>query len=448
MGKLMQLLTHPDELKAVIQLLGFRKLKYKRDPSKQPRSAVRCYEMLGITSRSFVKVIEELHPDLRDAVMVFYLLLRALDTVEDDMTLDPKFKVPWLQSFPDLLKLKEYSYDGVHESERDRITVVEFTDILTEYHKLSPEIQDVLKDICTRMGNGMAKYILDEQFNLEGVNTTEDYNLYCHYVAGIVGEGLTKLFMIVNFGDKSLADDNYYKADSMGLFLQKTNIIRDFNEDLNDGRSFWPKEIWSQYTDKLTEFTDKNSEEGRRKGLECINHLVLNALDHVEDVLVYLSLVKEPSTFSFCAIPQVMAIATLELVYNNPAVLYRHVKIRRGTTCKLILQSRTYPEVVKVFRHYLRKIHHRSNVEDPHYFEIGLKVAKLEQICDMLYPDESAIPPNVKVTNKYQSLVISRSNIDDEVMKVIAAEELQCNLAIGATLLFVGGIIYKCFTLL
>lgn len=176
--------------------------------------------------------------------------------------------------------------------------------------------------------------------------------------------------------------------------------------------------------------------------------MVLNALDHVEDVLVYLSLVKEPSTFSFCAIPQVMAIATLELVYNNPAVLYRHVKIRRGTTCKLILQSRTYPEVVKVFRHYLRKIHHRSNVEDPHYFEIGLKVAKLEQICDMLYPDESAIPPNVKVTNKYQSLVISRSNIDDEVMKVIAAEELQCNLAIGATLLFVGGIIYKCFTLL
>lgn len=443
----MQLLTHPDELKAVIQLMGFRKVRYERDPSKQSATAIRCYEMLAITSRSFVKVIEELHPELRDAVAVFYLLLRALDTVEDDMSIDPKVKVPWLQSFTDLLKLKEYSYHEVNEKERDRVTLTEFTAILTEYHKLKPEIQDVLKDICERMGNGMAKYVLDEKFNLEGVNTVNDYDMYCHYVAGIVGEGLTKLFIIANFGEQSLASENYYKANSMGLFLQKTNIIRDFNEDLNDGRSFWPKEIWSKYTDKLANITIKDSEEFKTKGVQCINHLVLNALGHVEDVLVYLSLVKEPTSFSFCAIPQVMAIATLELVYNNPAVLYEHIKIRRGTTCKLILQSRTYPEVVQVFRHYLRKIHHKSNVEDPNYFEICLKVAKLEQICDMLYPDEKAIPPNVKVHNDYQALVLARSTVDDEVLKVVAVEEFKCNLAIGSALLLIGGIIYGIISL-
>lgn len=29
----------------------------------------------------------------------------------------------------------------------------------------------------------------------------------------------------------------------MGLFLQKTNIIRDYLEDYVDGRAFWPQEV-------------------------------------------------------------------------------------------------------------------------------------------------------------------------------------------------------------
>ena len=32
-------------------------------------------------------------------------------------------------------------------------------------------------------------------------------------------------------------------SNSMGLFLQKTNIIRDYLEDSLDGREFWPREV-------------------------------------------------------------------------------------------------------------------------------------------------------------------------------------------------------------
>ncbi len=38
------------------------------------------------------------------------------------------------------------------------------------------------------MGFGMAKYLESE------VVTLEDWNEYCHYVAGVVGEGLSRLF--------------------------------------------------------------------------------------------------------------------------------------------------------------------------------------------------------------------------------------------------------------
>jgi len=36
--------------------------------------------------------------------------------------------------------------------------------------------------------------------------------------------------------------------------LQKTNIIRDYLEDINEipkSRMFWPREIWGKYADKL-----------------------------------------------------------------------------------------------------------------------------------------------------------------------------------------------------
>jgi farnesyl-diphosphate farnesyltransferase len=44
-------------------------------------------------------VIQQLPKDLRDSVCVFYLVLRALDTVEDDMSISVKKKVPVLRSF-------------------------------------------------------------------------------------------------------------------------------------------------------------------------------------------------------------------------------------------------------------------------------------------------------------------------------------------------------------
>lgn len=44
------------------------------------------------------------------------------------------------------------------------------------------------------------------------------------------------------------ADRKFLEVDdlsnSMGLFLQKTNIIRDYLEDINEKRIFWPRAVW------------------------------------------------------------------------------------------------------------------------------------------------------------------------------------------------------------
>ena len=46
---------------------------------------------------------------------------------------------------------------------------------------------------------------------------------------------------------------------------------------------------------------EKNSE----KAVQCLNDMVTNALAHIEDSLKYLSELRDPAIFKFCAIPQV-----------------------------------------------------------------------------------------------------------------------------------------------
>ena len=65
---------------------------------------------------------------------------------------------------------------------------------------------------------------------------------YCHFVAGLVGIGLSQLFSASQLEDPEVGQDTEL-ANSMGLFLQKTNIIRDYLEDTLEGRAFWPQEV-------------------------------------------------------------------------------------------------------------------------------------------------------------------------------------------------------------
>lgn len=50
---------------------------------------------------SFAVVIQQLPNPLRDAICIFYLVLRGLDTVEDDMAIPEQDKLPQLRQFHD-----------------------------------------------------------------------------------------------------------------------------------------------------------------------------------------------------------------------------------------------------------------------------------------------------------------------------------------------------------
>ncbi|ELW61809.1 Squalene synthase [Tupaia chinensis] len=144
------------------------------------------------------------------------------------------------------------------------------------------------------MGVGMAEF-LDEH-----VTSEQEWDKYCHYVAGLLGIGLSHLFLASQFEDPLVGED-VELANSMGLFLQKTTIIRDYLEDQREGREFWPQEVWSRYVKKLEDFAKP---ENIDLAVQCLNELVTNALHHIPDVLTYLSRLRNQSVFNFCAIPE------------------------------------------------------------------------------------------------------------------------------------------------
>lgn len=88
---------------------------------------------------------------------------------------------------------------------------------------------------------------------------------------------------------------------------------------------------------ELRALVDSGSASGGDRALACLNHLVADALTLAPACLSYLAALKNRGdVFRFCAIPQVMAIATLAKVVNNRDVFTGVVKIRKGKALVLL----------------------------------------------------------------------------------------------------------------
>ena len=358
-------------------------------PKDASSSLIFCEDMLCKVSRSFAMVIQQLPQHLRISVCVFYLVLRGLDTVEDDMeafATNNAEKLRLLHAFHSFLTIKGWNMDGVGEGD-EKTLLQNFGNVVEVFTSLHKFDQEVIADICKRMGDGMAEF--SGRDLREGTTTIQDYNHYCHYVAGLVGEGLSRLFAAHGDEDPQVAKD-LKLADDMGLFLQKTNIIRDYLEDLVDGRAFWPKEIWSQYSPRLRDLADfvknKNAND-KELAIACLNHMVADALNLLPSVIQYMSRLRDPDVFKFCAIPQVMAIATLERLVNNADVFTGVLKIRKGQALLLMSQANTMPAVSNILLTYTRLILKQIPQRHAKAYEIAVKASnKIEKLCLELLP--------------------------------------------------------------
>nr|XP_060637492.1 squalene synthase-like [Anolis sagrei ordinatus] len=372
-------LGHPKELYNLVwfRMGGYKTMIYEMDQDSLSKSLQLCYQYLEETGPTYAFLVQLLSGELRHAVCIFYLVLRAMDTVEDDMTISLETKIPILHNFHSYLYQPDWQFMG--SNDKDKQVLEEFPTISLEFHKLAKAYQDVIADTCLKMGLGMAEFLEKK------VESNEDWDEYCYCAAGHLGIGLSQLFSASKLEDPVVGQDTQL-ASSMGLFLQKVNIIRDYHEDQLEGRDFWPKEVWSKYVQKMS---DLAKPENIDKGVQCMNELITNALHHIPNNLIYLSRLKNPGVFSFCAIPQVRAIAILAACYNNPQVFQRVLKIRKGETVTLMMDATNIQTVKAIVYQYMEKIYKKIPSMDPS----SCKTQKIiTSICFLCSPEKALVP--------------------------------------------------------
>ncbi|KAF8405311.1 hypothetical protein HHK36_010215 [Tetracentron sinense] len=381
MGCLGAILKHPDDFYPLMKLKIAARHAEKQIPP-EPHWAF-CYSMLHKVSRSFGLVIQQLDTELRNSVCIFYLVLRALDTVEDDTSIPSDTKVPILVAFHRHIYDSDWHFSCLQTEASTAYApvgcILEPKTRLqqprchggTKHYKVLMDQFHHVSTAFLELGRRYLKYLIQQ------VETIDDYDEYCHYVAGLVGLGLSKLFHASNLED--LAPDSI--SNSMGLFLQKTNIIRDYLEDINEipkSRMFWPRQIWSKYVNRLE---DLKYEENSVKAVQSLNDMVTNALIHVEDSLKYMCALRDPAIFRFCAIPQIMAIGTLALCYNNIEVFRGVVKMRRGLTAKVIDRTKSMSDVYGAFFDFSCMLKSKVEKNDPNASKTLSRLEAVQKAC-------------------------------------------------------------------
>jgi phytoene/squalene synthetase len=206
---------------------------------------------LARVSRSFAFGISRLQLPLQASVGLGYLVCRLLDTVEDaHWTLgdDQERAFREFETFVSQTSFSVTDRDKVRAwaarfptgiSEGERLLIDEAVDIFAEFASLNSSERAALLDPVLSMSRGMAHFTKDiRKLGSLRLTTLQDVNVYCFFVAGVVGELLTGL---VNEEFKPIGLESVWSlATHFGLFLQKVNVLKDQWGDEREGRYLVP----------------------------------------------------------------------------------------------------------------------------------------------------------------------------------------------------------------
>ncbi|MFY2559172.1 phytoene/squalene synthase family protein [Corallococcus terminator] len=310
-----------------------------------------CRTVLPQVSRTFALNIPLLPEPLDLAVTVAYLLCRIADTLEDETR--PKFQKELFEELASLVELKP-GWEARAQSFARR-TGAELRESAPQAEaELIAGTPTVLKTLaslpswvhphverCVRiMSDGMVQ--IQRRYGdtglvlgLPDLRTTFEY---CYYVAGVVGEMLTGLFVAcsprITPARQAVLEP---RATAFARVLQLTNILRDVRQDLDNGRCWLPLDRMAAHGLGPATLALPSH---RARAMALHAELVAVARREQDAAFEY-SLAcppEEPGLRLFCLYPFLLSVLTLNVVDGNPAVFDpKPVKLGRDAVLKVML---------------------------------------------------------------------------------------------------------------
>ncbi len=205
-------------------------------------------DLLLKTSRTFGASIPFLPEPWRRQVTIAYLLFRIADTFEDADRWPPEAKLEALKTFEAMLDAPPPAAAPAgwlatppceHAGYIELLEATPF--VMEQLARLDAEPRGRVIHYTRRTIAGMAEYVArTDAGGALRLADMDDLRRYCYYVAGIVGELLTELFLIGQKVTKNQAAAILEQARLFGEGLQLVNILKDSASDAKEGRYYLP----------------------------------------------------------------------------------------------------------------------------------------------------------------------------------------------------------------
>lgn len=310
------------------------------------RDAARfCQAILPAVSRTFALGIKVLPGDLGQAVLDAYLLCRIADTVEDAPGIDPDVKAAlfdrFLEAFDSPEALATFTA-GVQDLPGDlaHLTLTRHTPLVFEHFSALPaNTQAVVRKWVAEMAVGMRKFVLLYPNGIR-IQTLDEYQEYCYYVAGTVGYMLTDLW---HEHSPSIGDRRYAilreRCRAFAEALQTVNILKDVAVDAEQENSVYiPEELLNAHGSTQSRILAPELLASNR---EALTQLIKLAWHDLEEALTYLLDIPRRAVQIrlFCILPLLLAYATLRDLVQSTAMLKPggSVKISRREVKSLLM---------------------------------------------------------------------------------------------------------------
>ncbi|WP_411141893.1 presqualene diphosphate synthase HpnD [Streptomyces sp. x-80] len=187
-----------------------------------------CEAVTGQQARNFAYGIRLLPAEKRQAMSALYAFSRRVDDIGDG-TLEPAAKHRRLEDTRALLARVQNGQVG--EDDTDPVAVA-----LADAARRFPLPLDGLDELI----DGVLMDVRGRHYE-----TWDDLKDYCRCVAGAIGRLSLGVFGTVPGARDAERASEY--ADTLGLALQLTNILRDVREDAGNGRTYLPAEDLAKF---------------------------------------------------------------------------------------------------------------------------------------------------------------------------------------------------------
>ena len=192
-----------------------------------------CERITWSQARNFAYGIRLLPPAKRRGLAVIYAFARRIDDIGDGTLPGQKADMPAEQKIADLEAARQavlnLDGDSVDADGHDDPVLLALADVRRNF-PVPMEAFGELIDGCVADVRG-TRY-----------ETFEDLHHYCRCVAGSIGR-----LSLGIFGTSHDLEETARLADSLGVALQLTNILRDIREDHQNGRIYLPAEDLAKF---------------------------------------------------------------------------------------------------------------------------------------------------------------------------------------------------------